>query len=212
VRGRRKHAEEHENHERWLISYADFITLLFTFFVALYALSAMDKGKMEQFSGSLRESFKIIDNPIPLIENKGKSIAEDLNKVVAGVQGISVKNDLRGVVVTFSDGMLFASGAVDIKRDAYESLEKLSKVVNNAPGRITIEGHTDNVPVTGGKYASNWEISTGRAASVLSFFVEKGLDPNRFSIAGYAEYRPIISNDTEEGRARNRRVEMVISK
>ncbi|MCL4490641.1 MAG: OmpA family protein [Nitrospirae bacterium] len=207
---RRQKEEEHDNTDRWLISYADFITLMFTFFAALYALSSMDTAKMEKFSGSLRQSFKIIEQPIPLYEEKNKAIVEDVQKVIKGAEGVSVRSEPRGVVVTFSDAALFASGSAEIKPEAFGVLEKMSKFVNTMPKRITIEGHTDNVPVSGGKYSSNWELSTGRAASILHFFIAKGLDPNRFSIAGYAEYRPVAVNDTEEGRKKNRRVELVI--
>ncbi|MCL5062902.1 MAG: OmpA family protein [Nitrospiraceae bacterium] len=211
MRRRRKKEEEHENVERWLISYADFITLMFTFFAALYALSTMDMAKIERFSGSLKQAFKVIDEPIPLYEDRNKAVIEDLRKVITDVSGVSVKSDPRGVVVTFSDAVLFASGSADIKQEAFGMLEKLSKSLSNAPGRITIEGHTDNIPTSGGKYASNWELSTSRAASVLHFFITKGVDPNRFSIAGYGEYRPLTGNDTEDGRAKNRRVELVIA-
>ncbi len=212
MRSRRHSDEEHENHDRWLISYADFITLLFTFFVALYALSSMDTAKMEKFSGSLKQTFKIIDQPIPLYDEKQKSIVEDVKKVVRDVAGVSVKSDPRGVVVTFADTTLFTSGSAEVRQEALGVLEKLSKYIQTAPGRITIEGHTDNVPITGSKYTSNWELSTGRAAGILHFFITHGLDPERFSIAGYAEYRPVASNDTEEGRSKNRRVEIVINK
>ena len=208
---RRKKEEEHENVERWLISYADFITLMFTFFAALYALSSMDKAKVEKFSGSLREAFKVIEEPIPLYEEKTKALMEDLRNNIKDVAGVSVKTDPRGVVVTFSDAVLFASGAAEIKQEAFGVLEKLSKSLNTAPGRIVIEGHTDNVPISAGKYTSNWELSTARAASVLNVFIKNGLDPNRFSIAGYGEYRPLTGNDTEDGRAKNRRVELVIA-
>ncbi|MCL4537119.1 MAG: OmpA family protein [Nitrospirae bacterium] len=208
---RRKKEEEHENVERWLISYADFITLMFTFFAALYALSTMDMAKIERFSGSLKQAFKVIDEPIPLYEDRNKAVIEDIKKLITDVSGVSVKSDPRGVVVTFSDAVLFASGSADIKQEAFGMLEKLSKSLSNAPGRITIEGHTDNIPTSGGKYASNWELSTSRAASVLHFFITKGVDPNRFSIAGYGEYRPLTGNDTEDGRAKNRRVELVIA-
>lgn len=211
MRRRRKKEEEHENVERWLISYADFITLMFTFFAALYALSSMDTAKIEKFSGSLKKAFQVIDEPIPLYEDRNKAVIEDLRKVITDVSGVSVKSDPRGVVVTFSDAVLFASGSGDIKQEAFGVLEKLSKTLNDAPGRITIEGHTDNIPVSGGKYASNWELSTARAASVLHFFIKQKLDPNKFSIAGYGEYRPLTSNDTEDGRAKNRRVELVIA-
>jgi chemotaxis protein MotB len=209
-RGRRKEEEQEDTH-RWLISYADFITLMFTFFAALYALSTMDMAKIERFSGSLKQAFKVIDEPIPLYEDRNKAVVEDIKKLITDVSGMSVKSDLRGVVVTFSDAVLFASGSAELKQEVSDMLEKLSKVLNTAPGRITIEGHTDNVPISSGKYTSNWELSTARAGSVLHFFIAKGLDPNRFSIAGYAEYRALASNETEEGKAKNRRVELVIS-
>ncbi|HEX8948993.1 MAG TPA: flagellar motor protein MotB [Dissulfurispiraceae bacterium] len=210
---RKRHKEEeHENIERWLISYADFITLMFTFFAALYALSSMDTAKMEKFSGSLKQSFKIIEQPIPLYDEKSKSIMEEVKKVIKNANGISVKSEPRGVVVTFSDSVLFASGAAEVKQEAVGVLESFSKLLMSTPGHITIEGHTDNVPLSGGKYSSNWELSTARAAGIVHFFISKGLDPNKFSIAGYAEYRPVASNDTEEGRGKNRRVEVVINR
>lgn len=207
---RRRKDDEHENIERWLISYADFITLMFTFFAALYALSSMDTAKIEKFSGSLKQTFKIIDQPIPLYEDKNKSIVEEVKKAIKDASGVTVRSEPRGVVVTFSDAALFASGSAEIKKEAFDVLERISKFVTTAPGHILIEGHTDNVPLSGGKYASNWELSTARAASMLHYLISKGLDPNRFSLGGYAEYRPIASNETEEGKKKNRRVELVI--
>jgi chemotaxis protein MotB len=211
LKKRRKLHYERPSHERWLISYADFITLMFTFFAALYALSSVDKAKVESFSGSLRQAFKVMEEPIPLLEEKTKVLLQDISKNIQGVEGVSVKTDPRGVVVTFSDAVLFASGSAEVKKEAFDVLERLSKTLNTVPGRIIIEGHTDNVPLSGGKYTSNWELSTARAASVLHFFITKGVDPNRFAIAGYGEYRPMASNETEDGRAKNRRVELVIS-
>ncbi|MEW5743986.1 MAG: flagellar motor protein MotB [Nitrospirota bacterium] len=209
MRGRHRGEEEHDNHERWLISYADFITLMFTFFAALYALSSVDKAKMEKFSGSLKQTFKVIDEPIHVYEDKSKSIVEEMQNLVKGVEGVTVKSEPRGVVVTFSDQALFASGSAEMKQEASAVLEKIAAKLPAISGRITIEGHTDNVPISG-RYTSNWELSTARAASMLHALVAKGADPNRFTIAGYAEYRPVASNDTEEGRTRNRRVEMII--
>lgn len=212
MRRRHKKEEEHENTERWLISYADFITLLFTFFAALYALSSMDKAKADKFTGSLRQAFRVIEQPIPIYEEKTASLVEDIRQNIKDAAGMSAKTDMRGVVVTFSDSSLFASGSADIKPDTLEVLAGIADTLKNSPGRIIIEGHTDNVPLSSGKYSSNWELSTARAASVLNFFIAKGVDPNRFSIAGYGEYRPVADNATDDGRAKNRRVEMVISK
>ncbi len=209
---RRREEEEPENLDRWLISYADFITLMFTFFAALYALSSVDKAKMQEFSGSLNQTFKVIEKPIQLIDTKKAVLMEDLKKVTGDLQGITVKNEPRGVVVTFSDSVLFSSGAAELKPEIYSVLEKLSKLLSSVPGNVAIEGHTDNVPIASSKYSSNWELSTARAASMLHFFIEKGIDPAKYSVAGYAEFRPLESNATEEGRQKNRRVEIVITK
>jgi chemotaxis protein MotB len=212
LRKRRKKEEEHENIERWLISYADFITLMFTFFAALYALSTTDTKKMEKFSGSLRQAFKVVEQPVTFYEERTRAVVEDLKKLTADASGMSVKTDLRGIVVTFSDTALFNSGSAEVRQEAVGALDKLAKIINTTTGKITIEGHTDNVPLSGGgKFASNWELSTARAAGMLHYLVSKGSDPNRFSVAGYAEYRPVADNETDEGRAKNRRVEMIIS-
>ena len=209
---RRRVEEEPENLDRWLISYADFITLMFTFFAALYALSSVDKAKMEQFSGSLNQTFNVIEKPVAAIDNQKTIIIEDIKKVTGELKGVTVKNEPRGVVVTFSDSVLFASGSAELKPEIYTMLEKLSKLLAPLPGRVAIEGHTDNVPISSSKYSSNWELSTARAASMLHFFIEKGTDPAKYSVAGYAEFRPLESNATEEGRQKNRRVEIVITK
>ncbi|HKN18337.1 MAG TPA: flagellar motor protein MotB [Dissulfurispiraceae bacterium] len=209
---RRRDEDEPENLDRWLISYADFITLMFTFFAALYALSSVDKAKMAEFSGSLNETFKVIEKPIPQMDNQKIVLMEDIKKATGDLQGITVRNEPRGVVVTFSDSVLFASGSAELKPEIFAVLEKLSKLLSTVPGKIAIEGHTDNVPISSSKYSSNWELSTARAASMLHFFIEKGIDPANYSIAGYAEFRPLASNATEEGRQKNRRVEIVIAK
>lgn len=185
---------------------------MFTFFAALYALSSADQAKVEKFSGSLRQAFKVIEQPIQVYEERTTALIEDIRKNIKDLPGASVKSDPRGVVVTFSDSMLFSSGSADIKQEAFGVLEKLAGSLNSVPGRIIIEGHTDNVPLAKGKYPSNWELSTARAGSVLGFFIKNKMSPDRFSIAGYAEFRPLASNDDEEGRSKNRRVEILISK
>jgi chemotaxis protein MotB len=212
LRRKRKTGEEHENLERWLVSYADFITLLFTFFAALYALSSVDKTKVESFSGSLRQAFKVIDQPIIAYADNKKSLLENIRNTIKDTPGISARTEPRGTVVTFTDDVLFSSGSADLRPESYKALESVAKTLAEVPGKITIEGHTDNVSVSGGKYSSNWELSTARAAAVLAFYLGQGLDPNKFSLSGYAEYRPLISNATPEGRAGNRRVELVIAK
>lgn len=210
MRLRKKNNNEEENVHRWLISYSDFLTLLFTFFVALYALSTIDITKAEKMTTSLRKVFKVIDEPIPFEEDRNKAIIEELKKLLSDISGINIKSDARGIVITLPDTLLFSSGSAELKPEATDALTRIADKLKEIPGKIAIEGHTDNVPIRNSIYKSNWELSAARASSVLHFLLQKGLAPDRFVIAGYGEYRPVASNDTEEGRAKNRRVEIII--
>jgi len=207
---KRNNNNEEENIHRWLISYSDFLTLLFTFFVALYALSTVDITKAEKMTTSLRKVFKVIDEPISFEEDRNKAIIEDLRKLLNDVSGTSIKSDARGVVITLPNSLLFDSGSASIKPEATDALTRIAEKLKEIPGKIAIEGHTDNVPISSSIYKSNWELSAARASSVLHFLLQRGLNPDRFIIAGYGEYRPVAPNDTEEGRAKNRRVELII--
>lgn len=211
MRRRNRREDDHDHLDRWLISYSDFLTLMFTFFAALYALSTVDKEKIGQFSSSLRQAFNVIEKPVSGVDDDRRPVLAEIRNTLANVEGISAKSDPRGLVVTLSDDTSFVSGSADIKEKTAAALGALSVVLEKNPGRIVIEGHTDNVPSLGHRYKSNWELSTARASSVLSVFIQRGLDPNRFIIAGYGEYRPLASNDTEDGRSRNRRVEIVLA-
>jgi chemotaxis protein MotB len=211
MRKRFNKEDEHENTDRWLISYADFLTLIFTFFAALYALSTIDKQKVGVFSTSLRLAFHVIEKPVQGTEDTQQQAASEVTGKLSNVEGISVKSKPRGVVITMANDTAFVSGSADIKDNMTAALESLADVLKKTPGRIVIEGHTDNVTLAGTRYKSNWELATARAASVLHVFIQQGIDPNRFIIAGYGEFRPIESNETAEGRARNRRVEIVFA-
>jgi chemotaxis protein MotB len=210
-RRRRSREDEQEHNDRWLISYSDFLTLMFTFFAALYALSSVDKEKIGKFSRSLQQVFNIIELPVQESDDYQKKVTGELTGAVSNVEGINIKSDPRGIVITLSNDTAFVSGSADIKNSTLTSLEQLADILNRNPGRIVIEGHTDNVALSGGKYKSNWELATARAAGVLHVFIKKGIDPNRMIIAGYGEYRPVASNESAEGRARNRRVEIVFA-
>lgn len=208
---KKNNSEDQENLHRWLISYSDFLTLLFTFFVALYALSTLDILKAEKFTASLRKVFKVIDEPISFEEDKMRVIVEDFRKLFSDISDINIKTDIRGVVITLPDKLLFDSGSAQLKPQAKELLLQIAERLKEIPGKISIEGHTDNMPlVSTSIYKSNWELSAARASSVLHFLISQGLSPDRFLIAGYGEYRPIADNETGEGRAKNRRVEIVI--
>ena len=206
-----KHDDEHDPVDRWLISYADFLTLIFTFFAALYSLSTLDKVKAGQFSTSLNMAFKVMDMPVTSPIDDRKKFQSEIAGAISDVKGISVRSDPRGVFITLENDIAFITGSADMNDQMGKVLGDLAVVLANNPGRIVIEGHTDDRPLVSNRYKTNWELSTARAASVLHTFIREGLDPNRFIIAGYGEYRPAVTNLTAEGRGRNRRVEIVFS-
>jgi|Deesub1362A_J573_1020465.scaffolds.fasta_scaffold12024_3 chemotaxis protein MotB len=210
-----------ENTDRWVISYADFITLLFAFFATMYALSAIDAEKLEKFAVSMKKAFKsntIIDkervipelssdNPMGHIETEIRSVLKNMNG------NIIIRRDERGIIISLGAGFLFDPGDATLKEDAIKGISELALVFKNISNRILIEGHTDSLPPSNAVYKSNWELSALRAIAVLRVFVERfHLPPERFIVAGYAQYRPLRENATPEGRAMNRRVDIVILK
>ncbi|RJP55236.1 MAG: hypothetical protein C4549_08665 [Deltaproteobacteria bacterium] len=222
MRKRRK-VEDHDNADRWVISYADFITLLFAFFTTLYAISNVDSGKLKMFAGSMKSAFKttgtdnsagttIIEGIKPInyadvrLEKDIRITFEKFGKL----EGISISRDERGVSISFGDSVLFDTGSAVIKDEAEPLLLSVISVIKRTQNNIIVEGHTDNIPIKS-KYLSNWELSTARAAGVLMYILKENnnMSPERFSTSGYAEYRPVTSNVTPEGRAKNRRVDIV---
>ncbi len=213
--------EPQDNPDRWVISYADFITLLFAFFTTMYAISHVDMGKLEKFTGSMKEAFraqKTTQHITPIegikpIGQEGFQIEKDLRAVIqesGKIEGIKITVEEEGVRLSFSDTIIFESGSAEIKEEIKPLLRSVLTVIKKTTNPVVIEGHTDNIPVRGSRYNSNWELSAARATSVLMFLLSDGsLDPSRFSVAGYGEYRPVAPNTTPEGRAKNRRVDII---
>lgn len=222
---KRKYTEEHENVDRWMVSYADFVTLLFAFFTTLYAISRVDAGKLSMFAGSMKYAFSaqgtaaqkpIIEGIVPVppdvaaVEKEVRGIVDSL----ALGDNVNVRRDARGVIISLGDKVLFDSGQSDIKEAASPALSALAAVIRKFPNAVVVEGHTDNTPVKKGvsRLNSNWELSVARATSVLLFFIEKcNIPPERLSASGYAEFRPVALNESPEGRAKNRRVDIILS-
>jgi chemotaxis protein MotB len=240
--GRRKHKEEeHENSERWLVSYADFITLLFAFFTTMYAISNVDNKKLNSMVESMREAFgggrdTATPRPMPSdseardntlfqiirkeedwrIRNKVElnllKRKLDLKAQAMGLKG-SVRTlvDERGLVIRISESGGFEVGKADILPDKYPLFNAIGMQLREMDNDIQIQGHTDNVPIHNSYYKSNWELSTARATTVLKFFIERHqIVPKRMSAAGYGEYYPVADNKSDEGRGRNRRVDVII--
>ncbi len=176
--------------------------------VGFYKRSPNDMKKIEDLSAEV-ERLKLLRDQ----DRRELEAAEaELEKRLKGEAGVSVGMDERGLVVTFVSEVLFDSGKAKIRSEAHQVLDKVTTVLNDkvADKNIAIEGHTDNEPIKKSGWKSNWELSTARAVSVLHYLESKGTAPKRMQATGYGEYRTVASNDTKEGRQKNRRVEIII--
>ena len=226
-----------ENHERWLISYADFITLLFAFFVVMYAISIVNEGKYAVLSEALGDAFggrsvapqahTSVEPVLPLshivnrkraeaarrererMEILAKDLTATLMPLVKSGQ-VRVTQNARGIGIELNASVLFAQGEAILQNEAREVLGEVAGLLKDAPQRIEVEGHTDNLPITNERFASNWELSAVRAASVVRLFIESGVQDVRLSAIGHGATRPMAPNDTPANQARNRRVAVMI--
>lgn len=246
---RKKH-EAPENHERWLVSYADFITLLFAFFVVMFASSQTDKAKAQAVSDSVQkalkgESFNSVVTAIlgGSIDVKGQGSAQmkgpggakevvkttDVKKqaqtaellpslqILTGELGgeikagkLQVSMGSRGLIISFTQAALFPSGGDEIAKDFFPGIQKIATAIQKVPNPVRLEGHTDSIPIHNSRFRSNWELSAARSIALLELFTSCGVPRERLSIAGYADTAPVEDNGTEEGRQKNRRVDMVV--
>lgn len=208
--------------DRWVVSYADFITLLFAFFTVMYAVSRVDTGKLNDFVGSTRGAFGSNPSPStrPIIEGIVPippivaGLQRDAARIIAaaGADGeVTVRQDPRGLVLSMGEEVLFDAGMATVKPSSSASLAAVAAVLKKAQCDAIVEGHTDSLPISNARFASNWELSATRATNTLARLVaEYNVLPPRLSAAGYAEFRPVASNANPEGRARNRRVDVVL--
>lgn len=233
---RKKQGESHENQDRWLLTYADMITLLMAFFIMMYSMSVLNLSKFHEAAISIRSGFGGIiraqgksvlgmsssytARPSPIqpgdISSSTWGLVKPLVTYIEGdkdlKKGTRITMDERGIVVSMlSDNLLFEPGSAKIRRKAYPLLDRVAEMASKTNNCIRVEGHTCDLPPRSGKYPTNWELSTARSTNVLRFFVEaKGMDARRFSAAGYAGQHPIAPNKGEANRRRNRRVDVVI--
>jgi chemotaxis protein MotB len=248
---RRKKEAAHENHERWLVSYADFITLLFAFFVVMFASSQTDKSRAKQISQAVEKALadgktlgvppavaKILggtvdDRGMGNAQMKGpggaqraakeappddvvelapsmKALTSELEKEIkAGT--VEVNLEPRGLVVSLKQTAFFPSGTDALDPATYPILQKVADALNAVSNPLRIEGHTDSVPIHTARFRSNWELSAARSISMMELMADRfKVDRQRVAIVGFADTAPLTSNDTEDGRARNRRVDIVI--
>ncbi len=252
----KRHVEhEHENHERWLVSYADFITLLFAFFVVMYSVSSVNEGKMKVLSDAMSEEFRTQAVMFPVAPHSLKPVAigeisreqpssfvdgpkfspgsqsepedgndseKDINAIkieieenlsdLIGQKVLKISDNGRWLEIEINSHILFNSGEAEPIGDANKILMQLAQILNKNTNSIRVEGFTDDVPIKTVKFPSNWELSAARAARVVIMLAQYGVDPIRMAAVGYGEYQPVAENRSSEGRAKNRRVVLVISK
>ena len=239
---RRPKRPEHDNHERWMVSYADFITLLFAFFVVMYAISSVNEGKYKVFSVSVNHAFgangqagegsavhlseeeiyfkALVDRRNARMAEKqrkqnermqtlAKTLNETMDKFVKSGQ-MNVSQTGRGVELEINASALFNQGEADIQPEAKKTLADAAKVLVDSDYAIEVEGHTDNLPISTARFPSNWELSSARASSVVRLFIDQGVAAKRLKAVGSADNQPVQSNDSAEGRARNRRVTITV--
>lgn len=267
---RRRHHGEHESEERWLLTYADMITLLMALFMVLFSISSVNISKYvtlqralrAAFSGSVLPGGKSIAKPGASVNSSKAPSAVDLQSIVpvtgststevssaqssskasaslavaqarqaseferlkAEIEAyarshgfasrVQVSVEQRGLVIrVLTDDLLFSSGSATLEPRADGLLSEIAQLINlDQTHPVDVEGNTDDVPIHGGQYPSNWELSSARASTVVRYLIEQGVSPTRLTAVGYAEQRPIASNATAAGRARNRRVEIVLKR
>ena len=235
---RKRYQDEGENHERWLISYADFITLLFAFFVVMYAISVVNEGKYKVFAQSLdaaftgKEAVVVVVGPGPAQMNTlpnpmarkrenalrrereaMKKLAQELSATLAPLvkEGkVRVTQNSLGVSVEINASILFDPGEAKLTRESDNALRALGVLLKNDTHAVQVEGHTDDTRIASTLFPSNWELSAVRASSVVRLFIDSGVAPARLTAVGHGPNKPVAGNDTAEGKARNRRVAVLI--
>lgn len=233
---RRRQSNQPENHERWLVSYADFITLMFAFFVMMYANSKTDQARAQQISEAFREALsngaitQALSRLVGVEKAAPKQVAsaaaaasktpelapsllhlnESLKAEIAAGR-LEVRLEQRGLVISLKEAAFFPSGNDSIDPGTLPTIGKIATELHKTPNPIRMEGHTDSVPISNGRFRSNWDLSAARAIAMLNLFAERFSIPAvRMAVAGFAETAPVASNETLEGRARNRRVDIVV--
>ena len=222
---RRKKKGDEIKTDGWMDTFADTMTLLLTFFILLYSISAVDSEKLKELSQALQHSLtgdtsieevqSIDDLKVELEKGtKYEDLAAKLNKIIEQnslTDEIKIREEDRGIVLELDESILFDPGKAHIKESSIPILDTIAKIIQETNNEIVAEGNTDNVPVNNTEYKSNWQLSADRALNIVDYLIEKkNIDPNRISIKGYGEFNPIAPNDNAENRSKNRRVDILV--
>ena len=207
---------EHEHRDRWLLSYADLVTLLLALFIVLFAASDHERAKQiaQSFALQSQDSAAAGGGVLPGAKDTLAAEQAKIETVLAEnprfAQGAKVRRTEGGFVVSLAEAGFFNSGEADISQEAAPLIDALADRLRESEATIRVEGHTDSTPISTARFPSNWELSAGRATVVLSRLIARGIRPSRLSAAGYGGEQPVADNSSAEGRAQNRRVDLVV--
>lgn len=230
---KRKSEEEAADTMKWMVTFSDLITLLLTFFVLLLTMCSLEAGKVEQFRTACSEAMGVllegkyselqeriltsskrqIDEQALKMENVLKQFSGIKTMLLSEDKGgrLNFKELERGLSIIIRDDLLFGSGKSEINPEGISVLRDIGSKFENFEGKVIVEGHTDNISISTEKFPSNWELSIARAVNIVRFLAEEvGVKPMKMSAVGYADTKPVVSNDTPENRRRNRRVEIIL--
>jgi chemotaxis protein MotB len=191
--------------DRWLVSYADLMTLLLAFFATMYAMSEVKANKAEGAPTAAKAAAPARNGAVDLREQLSSALAP----AIATGQ-VDLYEDPRGIVMSLPERATFPVAGADVMAEAGALLGTIAETIAPLEAEIRVEGHTDDVPIRTARYSSNWELSTARASAVVALFIARGIEPRRLSAAGYGEFHPLATNADAAGRARNRRVDLVV--
>ena len=201
--------------DRWILSYADFITLMFAFFTTFYAASLYKPAEATSGRGVLPGGRGVLPGGRDPVCSAGlQACLDDVKKQLQSaidMKELRLTEDRRGLVLSIPEAGAFPAGSADISPAASDLISRIAGVLHTIPNSVRVEGHTDGTPIHTARFASNWELSTARATSVVEFFIERsGIAAERLSAAGYAEFHPVADNGDAAARFRNRRVDIII--
>lgn len=189
---------------RWVVSYADFVTMLLALFMVMFAIVRTDNQKLIEFTKKMQHTFNQQSQKMTNVEKL-------LRDNIVQTKSVNIEKTDRGILIRVKNNVIFDEGSSEIKPNAEKTLDEIVTVLTKIKNPVIIEGHTDSTPIKNGKFPSNWELSTARATNIISYIIKKGIiSPKRLSAVGYGEYMPIADNTTISGRMLNRRVDIIV--
>lgn len=197
---------------RWVVSYADFVTMLLALFMVMYAVLRIDNQKLTEFQNRMQQTFANKSNVTKYqVFNSKSHIEKIIQDNLASSKSVKLVKSDKGLIIRVNNKVLFDEGSASIKPEAEKTLNQITKVLTKIDNPVIIEGHTDSIPIKNAKYPSNWELSTARSTNIISYMIKQGrISPKRLCAVGYGEYMPTADNTSISGRILNRRVDIIV--